>query len=174
MDTSCAAGACWKLLLACSCVGFLTQFSHVHLRKPVMSCNRGRVISVWIVESDVRGKRKLVKFQTKRAKVRGSLAATQNAIKTFRVLFSFLLFLKALTPSKWLTWTGCCFFWHLWLWAEIYHYGVIVILRLNGTALLNVFSNGMASHWWSAHCWKTMRLRQSHSFVTFKWALNHQ
>lgn len=117
MDTSCAAGACWKLLQAYSCVGFLTQFSHVHLQKPVMSCNTGCVISVWIVESDVRGKRKLVKFQTKRAKVKVSLAATQIAIKTFL----FLLFLKALTPSKWLTWTGCWFFWHLWFWAEIYH-----------------------------------------------------
>lgn len=49
----------------------------------------GRVITVWILESDVRGKRKLANSQTKRAKVRGRLAETQIGLKMFLILFPF-------------------------------------------------------------------------------------
>lgn len=55
----------------------------------VMSCNRGHVIIAWILESDVRGKRKLANSQTKSAKVRGSLAEAQYGLKTFLLLFHF-------------------------------------------------------------------------------------
>lgn len=46
----------------------------------------GHVIIVWILESDVRGKRKLANSQTKGAEVRGRLAETQNGLKTFPIL----------------------------------------------------------------------------------------
>lgn len=92
-----------------------------------MSCNRGHVIIVWILESDVRGKRKLANSQTKRAKVRGRLAETQIGLKTFLTLFT--LFLKSIVASsQWLTRMGCRFLWHIWLWAVIYHNGVIVVI----------------------------------------------
>lgn len=85
MDTSCAAGAHWKVQRGCS---FNTTLPCA-FEEAVMSCNRGHVIIAWILESDVRGKRKRANSQTKRAKVRGRLAEAQNGLKTFLLLFHF-------------------------------------------------------------------------------------
>lgn len=71
------------------------------LEEAVMSCNRGHVIIAWILESDVRGKRKLANSQTKSAKVRGSPGRGPEWLKDFPSSVSLFLSLKAsLLPSN--------------------------------------------------------------------------
>lgn len=129
MDTSCAAGASWKLCLACSREGVLTQFSPVREGSGNVM-QSGYVIALWVLESDVRGKRKLANSQTKRAKVRGRLAETQTGLMTFPYFFFFpCSFLKSIFASfKWLTGTGRCFLWHICWWAVSHPNGAIVVI----------------------------------------------
>ena len=144
-----------------------------------MSCNRGHVIIVWILESDVRGKRKLANSQTKRAKVRGRLAEAQIGLKTFLILFPDYALLKSIVASsKWLTWTGCRFLWHIWLWAVIYHNGaIVVILGLKITAFLNGTSCEMAPPWWNTVVngwnWDKWMDGQTNPFATLTRAFHH-
>lgn len=96
----------------------------------VMSCNRAHVIIVWILESDVRGKRKLAPSQTWGAKVRRQVGRGPERLKDFPSSVSLFLFLKASLPP----WNGsraqlaAAVRWHVRRWAVIYHNGVIVVI----------------------------------------------
>lgn len=65
-------------------------------KEPLMSCKRGRVIIVWIPESDVRGKGKLANSQTRRAEVRRHLAGDPLCLKDFPYTLFLALSLKSI------------------------------------------------------------------------------
>ena len=93
--TSCAAG----LVVQPSAGGCEVLFNTTlpcAFEEAVMSCNWGRIIIVWIPESDVRGRGKLAHSQNQWEQRLGELAEAQVDLKTFPYsLAFFLLSLKA-------------------------------------------------------------------------------
>ena len=127
--TSCAAGLA---VAVCRWLrGLFNTALPCEFEEAVMSCNWGRIIIVWIPQSDVRGRRKLAHSQNQWEQRLGALAEAHNGLKTFPYSLAFFIFFALLKSIAHPT-NGS----HIWWWTIVYYNGVIVVilgLRQNGT-----------------------------------------